>query len=174
VLFGKWESRISRFTSIEAEGSNIENIWIWLGLYAGEGVLNFNSLMWYVEKSTGGDSTFIFLKDLLGLTKGSGVEDNWATVSKLGIPGNIFYTYIGSIFEDFNKIGTLIFLLVFSTITIKLTKIKNGLITFPQIIILCLCARVLVIPTFYTYTSLMAQTNLLCVLCFSMVIYLKK
>ena len=87
---------------------------------------------------------------------------------------NIFYTYIGSIFEDFNKIGTLIFLLVFSTITIKLTKIKNGLITFPQIIILCLCARVLVIPTFYTYTSLMAQTNLLCVLCFSMVIYLKK
>ena len=39
---------ISRFTSIEAEGSNIENIWIWLGLYAGEGVLNFNSLMWYV------------------------------------------------------------------------------------------------------------------------------
>lgn len=72
------------------------------------------------------------------------------------------------------KIGTLIFLLVFSTITIKLTKIKNGLITFPQIIILCLCARVLVIPTFYTYTSLMAQTNLLCVLCFSMVIYLKK
>ena len=165
---------ISRFTSIEAEGSNIENIWIWLGLYAGEGVLNFNSLMWYVEKSTGGDSTFIFLKDLLGLTKGSGVEDNWATVSKLGIPGNIFYTYIGSIFEDFNKIGTLIFLLVFSTITIKLTKIKNGLITFPQIIILCLCARVLVIPTFYTYTSLMAQTNLLCVLCFSMVIYLKK
>ena len=24
---------ISRFTSIEAEGSNIENIWIWLGLY---------------------------------------------------------------------------------------------------------------------------------------------
>lgn len=44
---------ISRFTSIEAEGSNIENIWIWLGLYAGEGVLNFNSLMWYVEKALG-------------------------------------------------------------------------------------------------------------------------
>ena len=37
-----------------------------------------------------------------------------------------------------------------------------------------LMRRVLVIPTFYTYTSIMAQTNLLCVLCFSMVIYLKK
>lgn len=165
---------ISRFTSIEAEGSNIENIWIWLGLYAGEGVLNFNSIMWYVEKSTFGDSTFILLKDLLGLTKGTGVDDNWLAVSKLGIPGNIFYTYIGSIFEDFNKVGTLIFLLVFSIITIKLTKINNGLITFPQIILLCLCARILVIPTFYTYTSLMAQTNLLCVLCFAIVIYLKK
>lgn len=77
------------------------------------------------RKKHWGRFNIYFLKDLLGLTKGSGVEDNWATVSKLGIPGNIFYTYIGSIFEDFNKIGTLIFLLVFSTITIKLTKIKT-------------------------------------------------
>lgn len=121
---------IFRFISIEVEGSNIENIWIWLGFYVGEGVFNFNFLMWYVEKSIGGDLIFIFLKDLFGLMKGFGVEDNWVIVSKLGIFGNIFYMYIGFIFEDFNKIGILIFFLVFFIIIIKLIKIKNGLIIF--------------------------------------------
>lgn len=164
---------ISRFASIEAEGSNIENIWIWLGLYAGEGVLNFNSLMWYVEKSTFGDSTFIFIKDLLGLTDKTGVDDNWVAVSRLGIPGNVFYTYVGSIFEDFNRVGTLLFLSIFSIITMRFSKIKNGMVTFSKILILCLCARILVIPTFYTYTSLTAQTNLFFALCFSLLVYIK-
>lgn len=165
---------LSRFASIEAEGSNMENIWIWLGLYAGEGILNFNSLMWYIDKSTYGDTTFIFIKDLLGLTDKTGVTDNWVAVSRLGIPGNIFYTYIGSIFQDFNKLGTILFLLIFSLTTIRLSNIKKGMVTFPKILILCLCARILVIPTFYTYTSLVAQTNLFYALCFSLLIFVKK
>lgn len=163
---------ISRFASIEAEGSNIDSIWLWLGLYAGEGILNFNSLMWDVTKSTNGDSTLILLKSLLLGSDDTGVSDNWNAVAKLGIPGNIFYTYVGSMYEDFNAVGTIIFLLSFSFITIRLTKIRKGVITYPKLIILCLCSRILVVPTFYTYTSLMSQLNLFFSLCFCFLLYI--
>ena len=58
---------------------------IWLGLYAGEGSLNFNSLMWNVTESTNGDNTFIFLRDLFGFVDASDVEDIYTSNLKLGV-----------------------------------------------------------------------------------------
>lgn len=163
---------LSRFASLEEEGTNVDSVWLWLGLYAGEGILNFNSLMWDVTKSTDGNSTFILIKTFLLGGDDITVADHWNAVAKLGIPGNIFYTYVGSIYEDFNSIGTIVFILIFSYFTVQFTKIKKGVITLPKIIILCFCARILVVPTFYTYSTLMSQLNLFCSLCFCFVLYI--
>lgn len=130
-----------------------QSIWLWLGLYAGEGNLNFNEMMWNVIKDTGGDSSLILLKDILGLTQDTSVAANWDAVEKLGIPGNIFYTYVGAIYADFHEIGTVVFLAIISIVTYMFTKNQGKNISLVKVLLICLLARILVIPTFYTYAT---------------------
>ena len=161
---------ISRFQSMDS--TNMNSIWEWVGLYAGEGNLNFNSTLWYVrDKSTDGYSTFSLLLSWINGEELS-VADSWALSSKLGISGNIFYTYVGSIFKDFNVYGTIIFILIFSVLVQKLTKcIRN--VSFVQLIILCLWAKILIIgPIFYTYGAVDDQKNLLFTLLFSLYLHM--
>lgn len=163
----------SRFDSM-ASSTNVDSIWIWLGLYAGEGPLNFNSLMWNVTESTNGDNTFIFLRDLLGLSDASSVEDIYRSNLKLGIPENIFYTYIGSIYKDYNLLGTILFLFIFSTLVSFVLKSKQNGFNIVQIIILSIWMKILSVPTFYTYTTWVEQFNLLFVYLFCIYLYVLK
>lgn len=120
---------ISRYNSSE---SDTGNIFTWLALYAGEGPLNFNNDMWYVTKSTNGDNTFVALRWLLGLTDVDSVQDNWLINQNLGVRGNVFYTYIGFIFADYNIVGTILFLSLISILL--LMKIKPIETNYPFII----------------------------------------
>lgn len=144
-------------------------LWLWLGLYAGEGNINFSAMMWDITRSTEGDSTMILLKSLLGMTDKTGVADNWEAVARLGIPGNIFYTYVGAIFTDFNKVGTIIFLVILAAIVYAFTKNKGRTISLVKIILIALCARIVVLPTFYTFATITAQINLVCTLGFCVI-----
>lgn len=163
----------SRYDSM-ASSTDVDSIWIWLGLYAGEGSLNFNSLMWNVTESTNGDNTFIFLRDLFGFVDASSVEDIYKSNLKLGIPENIFYTYIGSIYKDYNLYGTILFLTIFSTLVSFALKSKQKGFSIVQIIILSIWMKILSIPTFYTYTTWVEQFNLLFVYLFCFYLYLLK
>lgn len=87
-LLGMLAVTLSRF--VFNSSSTQDNIWSWLSLYAGEGSINFNSSMWYVTKTTNGNSSFILLMHMLGLTDKIGVNDQWDAVESLGIQGNIF------------------------------------------------------------------------------------
>lgn len=158
---------ISRFDAMSST-TDITSIWMWLGLYAGEGVLNFNSLMWNVTETTSGNDTFIFLRHELGYTESFTVEDLYAGRSKLGIPENIFYTYVGSIYRDFNFYGTIVFLLLFSLLTVLITKCRNS-ITFVQIVFLSLCIKILSVPTFYTYNTYKSQFDLVFIYVFCLI-----
>lgn len=163
---------VARYNSNDfADGASI---WVWVGLYAGEGNLNFNSMMWDVTRSTHGDSTMILLRYLLGLTTKTGVADNWDAVSSLGIAGNIFYTYVGAIYTDFNRIGTVVFVSVLAFLLGWFSRVRAGLdaISLPKVVLVCICARILVLPTFYTYATIMAQSNLVCVLVFCVILSL--
>lgn len=156
---------ISRFITMDTDMT----MWEWIGLYAGEGVLNFNSMLWDIDKTTGGYSTCALLMSLIhGSTVG--VEDLWEVISKLGVPGNIFYTYVGSIYMDFNKVGTIIFLLLSVLIINKICnqKSKNQ---FRQLIFLSLWIKILMVgPIFYTYTTVDDQINLLISIIFAIYI----
>lgn len=163
----------SRYDSM-ASSTDVDSMWIWLGLYAGEGSLNFNSLMWDVTESTNGDNTFIFLKDLFGLSNLSSVEDIYKSNLKLGVPENIFYTYIGSIYKDYNLFGTILFLVIFSTLVSFILKSKQDGFSIVQIIILSIWMKILSIPTFYTYTTWVEQFNLLFVYLFCLYLYMLK
>lgn len=170
-LLGMLAVTLSRF--VFNSSSTQDNIWSWLSLYAGEGSINFNSSMWYVTKTTNGNSSFILLMHMLGLTDKIGVNDQWDAVESLGIQGNIFYTYIGVFFCDLGKWMTIIYISIASYITYRLSRCKKH-IYLPQIIILCFCARILCLPTFYTFGTYMSQINLSVALIFCLLLHLNQ
>ena len=141
-------------------------VWLWMGLYAGEGNLNFSSMMWDVVRDTGGIGSLVLPMDFLGLVKDNTVAGNWAAMDKLGVPGNIFYTYVGVLYADFGRIGAVVFLVILASVVRCATKTQAREISLTKVAFICLLAKILVLPTFYTYASYMNQLNLLMVLIF--------
>ena len=170
-LLGMLAVTIGRF--VFSASSSHESVLAWLSLYAGEGSLNFNSYMWHVTKTTNGESTCLFLMNLLGYTDRIMVEDQWELTETLGIPGNIFYTYVGVFFKDYGKHLTVLVLGGLSLITYFLVRFRK-LIQLHQVILLCFCARILCLPTFYTFGTFMAQVNLCVAIAFCIVLYANK
>lgn len=155
---------ISRFNTIWLDSTSSMTLWSWLGLYAGEGALNFNCREWNMPGSSDYIIGYATLIVPLSLFSGNiiSVFDIWNMKSKLGIPGNQFYTYVGAIFMDYGKFGTLLFLLFFSTVmyfmVIKSSILSGG----KRLLFLSLWAKILVVgPIFYTYSTYGDQMNLL-------------
>lgn len=95
----------------------------WISLYLGEGTLNFNELMWNTGAYTMGDNSFSFFKSVLGFDTFTDLFERrsfWSV--RTGIPGSIFYTFIGDIFSDIG-FWTVAFCSIISFILMK--KIKN-------------------------------------------------
>ena len=111
--------------------------------------------------------------NLLGYTDRIMVEDQWELTETLGIPGNIFYTYVGVFFKDYGKHLTVLVLGGLSLITYFLVRFRK-LIQLHQVILLCFCARILCLPTFYTFGTFMAQVNLCVAIAFCIVLYANK
>ena len=122
---------IVRFASQE----HSVDIWTWVTLYTGEGVLNFCSDLWPLSKTCNGDNTFLMVRYYLGLTNNIDIESVRATRDILGVRNLVFYTYLGTIYYDFNKIGTGIYCMVFSGIFFILCKPKSNTYRLSQLAI---------------------------------------
>ena len=122
---------IVRFASQE----HSVDIWTWVTLYTGEGVLNFCSDLWPLSKTCNGDNTFLMVRYYLGLTNNIDIESVRATRDILGVRNLVFYTYLGTIYYDFNKIGTFIYCMVFSGIFFILCKPKSNTYRLSQLAI---------------------------------------
>lgn len=155
---------IARFTSTD----HSIDIWTWVSLYTGEGVLNFCVDLWPLDKTCNGDNTFLMVRYFLGLTDNIDIESIRATRDVLGVRNLVFYTYIGTIYYDFNKIGTLLFISIFSFIFCKITKARCGGIRLGQLIYLSILGKVIMMGVmFYPYTLWNEQLSLFLVLLFT-------
>lgn len=160
---------IARFNS--SKDNPVENVWVWASLYAGEGPINFNSRMWHIKGSTNGDNTFVALRYLLGLTTTSSVEDNWEINEKLGIAGNVFYTYIGFIYADYHKVGTIFFLFIIAIIMNRYCIPKRNIIQIQHVIGICIWAKALFSGmTFYCYMNFRSNFILLYTIIFCLIL----
>ena len=149
---------ISRFSSMQ--NSRMGSIWEWVGLYAGEGILNFNAYNWYVTKTLNGYGTFGLPISLVTGEK-LDVAFFWNLGKILGIKGNIFYTYVGTFLNDYGKVGALVVLFVLAKLTILAYKGRIGS-SITKLALICLWGKILLIgPIFYTYGSIDDQWNLL-------------
>lgn len=149
---------ISRF--INDNSGIYDNSFIWLTLYAGEGPLNFNNDLWYVDKTVGGYNTCGLI---IGVLSGHfvTVRELWQLGDKLGVAGNIFYTWIGTLCMDWGKLSTFIIVLL-SSFSVFSFIVKRRKMTIVSFILMCLGARILVLgPIFYTYATIESQYCLL-------------
>lgn len=151
------------------------DMWTWITLYTGEGVLNFCNDLWPVEKTCNGDNTFLFIRHILGLADGTDMESIRATRNALGVRTVVFYTYIGTIYYDFNKIGTLIFISLFSLLFCKITKFNKSKIRLSQLIYLSILGKVIMMGVmFYPYSIWSDQLSLFLVLIFTWILSIKE
>ena len=156
VVAGIAAVSISRFSSKEG-ATSMNSIWEWLGLYAGEGSLNFNALAWDAKGTTSGYCTLCLPK---GLIEGEliSVEELWSMKSKLGIPGNIFYTFMGPFVFDYGLGGGIFVLIILTVIFMKVYKRCNA---FKKLCLIGLWGKIAIIgPIFYTYGTIDDQINL--------------
>lgn len=139
------------------------NVFESMSLYAGEGFLNFNNDLWYITKNSDGYKTMGLI---ISIIEGEKVDAAtiWAAGEKTGVLGNVFYTYVGSIFMDYGKAVTFGLITFFSILFSKLFK-KHNRISFFKFVLMCAWAKILVVgPIFYAYTTTDSQISLL--LCF--------
>ena len=162
---------ISRF--INDNSGVFDNPFIWMTLYAGEGTLNFNNDLWYVNQTIGGYKT-IGLP--MGLLSGHfvSVKEVWELGDKLGVAGNIFYTWIGTLCMDWGKTATLIVVVIMTLVVYCLVVRKKKLMRLTSFIFLCLWARILIMgPIFYTYSTIESQYCLLVCFLFCIILNAK-
>lgn len=144
------------------------DIWTWVSLYTGEGALNFCVDLWPLDKTANGDNTFLMIRYLLGLTDNIDIESVRATRDVLGVRNLVFYTYLGTIYYDFNKIGTFIYVCIFSFLFCKICKAKKNGIRLGQLIYLSILGKVIMMGImFYPYTLWNDQMTLLLLLIFT-------
>ncbi len=133
---------ISRYETTRS--SEFDSIWGWLGLYAGEGSLNFNNDMWYVSNDSGGYKTIPLLMSIFE-GKYISIPDIWNAGDKLGIRGNVFYTWVGGLYSDWGRYGTLVFVVVISIVFTKISKSSSRYRQISSIMFLSLLAKLLVV-----------------------------
>lgn len=162
---------VVRFASAE----HSVDIWTWVSLYTGEGVLNFCADLWPIDKTCNGDNTFLFIRYILGLTDSIDIESVRATRDVLGVRNLVFYTFIGTIYYDFNKIGTIIYIIVFVLIFCKSTTIYKKTVKLSQLIYLSILGKLIMMGVmFYPYTLWTDQISLLLVLIFTWILAYKE
>ena len=86
----------------------------WISLYLGEAPINFSQYLWTVNNTMEGDNMFSMAKTLIGMDAITDVtlrREHWTSI--LGIPNNIFYSWIGDVYLDIGRILTLFFCVVF-------------------------------------------------------------
>jgi len=134
----------------------------WISLYIGEGMLNFNSQMWDVKISMLGDSSFPLLKYVLGLDTFTDNLDNrtyWG--ARTGINMMVFNTFIGDFYADMGALGTLIFILLVSTVLLRYIRVKKE-VPLHRVVLLSIWFKVCLLGfTYYTFKVFTSNLYLL-------------
>ena len=107
--------------------------------YIGQANLNFNNYGLDAGGIRYGDRTFRVFKEILGFPNvPSGPTERRFKYSNLRIDDNRFSTFVGDFTIDFGSVVAVVIFIVFSLLFLRLTKPKNGMMTFSQLIILYL------------------------------------
>lgn len=98
----------------------------WFAQYLGMGYIRFSNEIWSLEKLADGNQNFGLIKSWFGDFDYKSRENYISLMSDyLGIPLTEFYTYIGDIYMDFGRIGTILFFILFFCLC-KFVVLRNN------------------------------------------------
>lgn len=161
---------LSRFTQM----NSYSNIWGWVSLYTGEGFCRFEDLMWHKSNVIMcGDNTFPLFKQLLGFdTFTDAVERRDFWEPQIGIPNNIFYTFIGDFYVDYGSVFTpLVFFFTGILVYKLISSMQIKLHLFHIVIFNLFMLTILFGVMHFVFKVYMDQYRLLGALLFAFILY---
>lgn len=127
---------ISRFNNSVGYKKD-QSIDLWISQYAGESFIRFANTIWTMDVYADGNQNLAIVKDVLGTYNFKTYDQYlYQEGNRLKVILNVFYTFVGDLYIDFGKYGTIIAILLLSLFEIRTTKIKNGRINILQLYIL--------------------------------------
>jgi len=120
--------------------------------YLGQGNINFNAYVFNEHEIRHGDRTANTFKYMLGFDVPNGIRATREKYSYMGIDDSVFYTFVGDFVLDYGVIATPFIFICFSLIFCSITKIKNGIIEFHQLIALYFCICIVTHGSFYLFS----------------------
>lgn len=116
----------------------------WIAQYLGMGFLYFSDTVWNMTKFADGDQNFGLLKSWLGLYNYETYSDYISYMEKyLGVKLTEFYTFIGDIYCDLGRIGTVVYSLLFYSVSRLVCRIRSPYISVLKIFMIFMIFRFL-------------------------------
>ena len=165
---------ISRFFFSVSAASSRATLDRWISQYLGEGMVRFNDTVWNNDILMNGDQNIIFLKHLLGFD----VIENYDTFmmfyeAKLGLPVNVFYTFVGDWVLDFGIIGTIVVAALFYILFKKLLSSYKSGVNVLQLTILMIIFHFIGFGfAANVYRTIFIQKDTMILIIFAVAIYL--
>lgn len=165
---------ISRFFFSVSAASSKATLDRWISQYLGEGMVRFNDTIWNNDILMNGDQNIIFLKHLLGFD----VIENYDTFmmfyeAKLGLPVNVFYTFVGDWVLDFGIIGTIVVAVLFYILFKKLLSSYKSGVNVLQLTILMIIFHFIGFGfAANVYRTIFIQKDTMILIIFAVAIYL--
>ena len=165
---------ISRFFFSVSAASSKGTLDRWISQYLGEGMVRFNDTIWNNDILMNGDQNIIFLKHLLGFD----VIENYDTFmmfyeAKLGLPVNVFYTFVGDWVLDFGIIGTIVVAVLFYILFKKLLSSYKSGVNVLQLTILMIIFHFIGFGfAANVYRTIFIQKDTMILIIFAVAIYL--
>ena len=165
---------ISRFFFSVSAASSKATLDRWISQYLGEGMVRFNDTVWNNDILMNGDQNIIFLKHLLGFD----VIENYDTFmmfyeAKLGLPVNVFYTFVGDWVLDFGIIGTIVVTVLFYILFKKLLNSYKSGVNILQLTILMIIFHFIGFGfAANVYRTIFIQKDTMILIIFAVVIYI--
>ena len=165
---------ISRFFFSVSAASSKATLDRWISQYLGEGMVRFNDTIWNNDILMNGDQNIIFLKHLLGFD----VIENYDTFmmfyeAKLGLPVNVFYTFVGDWVLDFGIIGTIVVTVLFYILFKKLLNSYKSGVNILQLTILMIIFHFIGFGfAANVYRTIFIQKDTMILIIFAVVIYI--
>lgn len=136
IVIGISAISISRLGYSHEKGKKNITMDTWIAQYAGEGMIRFDDTVWNNDYQLNGYQTlpvvyYLFDKDVKDFDK---ITDR--NERKCHEIVTVFYTYIGDLYLDFGRYGTILAALILMYVINTLIKVKNYRISLYRLIIL--------------------------------------
>lgn len=138
---------LSRFSN-RSEGAMGENL-----SYIAQSSLNFNNYGLDAGGIRYGDRTLRIYKEILGFENvPSGIVDRRNKYSKMKMNDSVFYTYVGDFTLDFGPFAAVIILILMSCALTSITRVRMGVISFSQLLVIFLALLIPLQGGMYLFT----------------------